>query len=91
VASDEPENVDALTGRGLCYLDLGQYHTAEASFRAALQAEPGQPDAIMGLAETYRAQGNKAEALRQFQRYLELHPDGEEAVVARNAISQLKE
>ena len=91
VASDEPENVDALTGRGLCYLDLGQYHVAEASFRAALQAEPGQPDAIMGLAETYRAQGNKAEALKQFQRYLELHPDGEEAVVARNAISQLKE
>jgi regulator of sirC expression with transglutaminase-like and TPR domain len=45
----------------------------------------------MGLAETYRQEGKKAEALTLYQRYLAAHPDGEEAAVARSAISQLKE
>jgi predicted Zn finger-like uncharacterized protein len=87
----EPDNVDALTGRGLCYFELGQYAPAEASFQRALQLDLEHPDAIMGLAETYRQQGKKAEALKLFERYLAVHPDGEEAAVARYAISQLKE
>jgi Tfp pilus assembly protein PilF len=87
----EPDNVDALTGRGLCYFELGRYAPAEASFQRALQLDLEHPDAIMGLAETYRQQGQKAEALKLFERYLAVHPDGEEAAVARYAISQLKE
>jgi tetratricopeptide (TPR) repeat protein len=87
----DPENVEALTGRGLCYLDLGQWSPAVASFQAALAVEPGRAEALMGLAESYRAQGQPAEALRQYQRYLALHPQGEEADVARNAIARLKE
>jgi len=83
--------VEALTGRGLCYLDLGQYHTAEASFQTALAVDPEAADALMGLAETYRSQQRKAEAIAQYERYLRFHPDGDEAAVARNAIASLKE
>jgi tetratricopeptide (TPR) repeat protein len=89
VASD-PENAAALAGRGLCYLDLEQYAPAEASFQAALRATPGFPDALMGLAETYRGRGRKGEALQYYEQYLALHPDGEEAAVARNAIEELR-
>jgi tetratricopeptide (TPR) repeat protein len=87
----EPGNAEALAGRGLCYLDLSQYPPAEASFSASLQSDPEQPDALLGLAETYRWQGKKAQAITYYERYLASHPDGDEAVVARNAITQLKE
>lgn len=91
VIQAQPGNARALAGRGLCYLDLQQYALAEQSFRAALQADPEEADALLGLAEAARYQGKKAEASRHYERYLALHPDGEEAVAARNAINQLKE
>jgi tetratricopeptide (TPR) repeat protein len=91
VIEAQPENARALAGRGLCYLDLQQHALAEQSFRAALQADPEEADALLGLAEAARYQGKKAEATQHYERYLALHPDGEEAVAARNAINQLKE
>ncbi len=90
VASEDPENVEALTGRGLCYLDLENYPPAEASFSAALQVSPGYADALLGLAETYRYQGKKSEAISHYEKYLARHPDGEDAEVARNALSELR-
>jgi hypothetical protein len=45
----------------------------------------------MGLAETYRTQGKKAEASRYYERYLAVLPNGPEASVARSAIERLKE
>jgi predicted Zn finger-like uncharacterized protein len=89
--SADPENVDALAGRGLCYFDLEQYAPAEASLQEALRLSPTQADALLGLAETYRARGRKAEAITMFERYLAAHPGGDEAAVARNAINLLKE
>ncbi|ACL67662.1 MJ0042 family finger-like protein [Anaeromyxobacter dehalogenans 2CP-1] len=90
VLAADPDNVAALTGQGLCYLDLARYPSAEAAFQAALRVEPENPDATLGLAETYRWQGNDAEAIRYYERYLAHHPDGEEAAVARNAIDALR-
>jgi predicted Zn finger-like uncharacterized protein len=91
VAADDPENVEALAGRGLCYFDLEQYAPAEASFQEALRLSPTHADSLLGLAETYRAAGRKAEAIAMFEKYLAAHPEGDEAAVARNAINQLKE
>jgi hypothetical protein len=90
VASEDPSNAEALSGRGLCYLDLEKWAPAEESFRSALRAAPDQPEAMLGLAETYRFQGKKAEATSQYERYLARHPDGEEAEVAKNALIELR-
>jgi tetratricopeptide (TPR) repeat protein len=89
VLEADAENVDALTGRGLCYLDLERYAPAEASFQAALGVAPDEPSALLGLAETYRWQGKKADAIRYYEKYL-AHPGGEEADVARNALEELR-
>jgi hypothetical protein len=86
----QPENVDALTGRGLCYLDLERYAPAEASFQAALGITPDAAGALLGLAETYRWQGKNADAIRYYETYLAKHPEGDEADVARNALEQLR-
>lgn len=91
VADLQPDNPEALAGRGWCYLDLSQYPPAEASFQAALAEDPTHAEALLGLAETYRYQGRRAEAVGYYQKYLAAHPDGEDAVAARNALGQLKE
>jgi len=91
VAELEPDNPEALAGRGWCYLDLSQYPPAEASFQAALEEDPTHAEALIGLAETYRYEGRRAEAVGYYQKYLAAHPDGEDAVAARNALGQLKE
>jgi predicted Zn finger-like uncharacterized protein len=90
VASGDPENTEALTGRGLCYLDLENFAPAEASFSAALRIDPGEAGALLGLAETYRSQGKKSEAISHYERYLAQHPDGDEVEVARNALAELR-
>ncbi|MFN0063292.1 MAG: tetratricopeptide repeat protein [Myxococcaceae bacterium] len=85
-----PGNADALTGKGLVLLDLENLRDAEDSFLGALKANPTSLDALMGLAETYRAQGRKADAVRYYEQYLSLAPDGPEAPVARSAIQKLR-
>jgi len=90
VASEDPSNAEAQAGRGLCYLDLENYAPAEASFLAALRIDPEHPDALLGLAETYRFQGKKAEAISHYEKYLARHPDGEDAEVAKHALAELR-
>jgi hypothetical protein len=91
-ALDEaPQNADALAGRGLCYLDLSQYAQAESSFEAALGEVAEHGDALMGLAETFRYEGRRADAVKYYERYLAAHPRGESAAAARNAIEAMKE
>ncbi len=87
----EPSNADVLAGQGWCYLDLSQYSSAVESFEAALERAPKHPEALMGLAETYRYEGRNADAVKYYQKYLAAHPSGDDAVAARNAISQLRE
>lgn len=86
-----PNNADISAGQGWCYLDLSQYGLAVKSFEAALQRTPTHADALMGLAETFRYEGRNADAVKYYEKYLEAHPDGEDATAAKNAVSQLKE
>jgi cytochrome c-type biogenesis protein CcmH/NrfG len=86
-----PENADALAGRGRCYLDLSQYAPAKESFEAALEADAQHGDALMGLAETFRYEGRRDEAVQYYERYLAAHPRGESAAAARSTIEAMKE
>jgi tetratricopeptide (TPR) repeat protein len=89
--AQEPKNLAALAGRGWCYLELSQYAPAEASFQSALEVDAETPSALLGLAETYRYEGRRADAVKYYERYLAVSPDGEDAVAAQNAIKSLKE
>jgi len=89
VLAADVTNADALAGRGACYLDLSQYGPAEQSFKAAIEANPLHPGALMGLAETYRYEGRTSDALAYYRRYLSAYPKGAEAVAARNMIEAL--
>jgi len=86
----KPEDIEALTGKGLCLLDNGSYGTAISWFRRALKKNPRFADAIMGLAESYKYQGNTEQARIYYQRYLDVLPGGPEAAVARRNLKELK-
>ncbi len=86
-----PESAEAMAGRGLALHDLGRNAEAESAFREALKVDPRYAVAVMGLAETYRHQGKRQDAVEQYQRYLEILPNGPEAPVAKSAIDRLKE
>jgi hypothetical protein len=86
----DPDNADALAGRGLCYLDLEQNEAAVTAFKEALRVDPEHEAALVGSAEAYRSMGRAADAIKHYEKYLAAHPDGDEAPVARNALEALR-
>ncbi|MBL8920009.1 MAG: zinc-ribbon domain-containing protein [Myxococcaceae bacterium] len=86
----KPDRVEPVVGRGFALFDMGQMLQAEASFEQALRINSKYGPAIMGMAEVQKAQGKKAKAIEYYQRYLDEHPTGSEANVAKNAIERLK-
>ncbi|HEX4622439.1 MAG TPA: zinc-ribbon domain-containing protein [Myxococcaceae bacterium] len=90
-AEMEPDRAEPLAGKGLALNDMGHPLQAEASFQQALNINPRFGDAVIGLAETYKAQGRKQDALKYYQKYVDEHPTGPDASVARAAIKKLEQ
>lgn len=84
-----PSGVEALVGVGYCHLDAGQYGRAEANFRAALGVSPRYGDALIGMAETARFQKQHDKAIDYYQKYLDNHPTGQHAAMAKKWIEKL--
>ncbi len=85
-----PESVEAVSGRGLALLDLGNPAAAQAAFEQAVKLNARFGPGIMGLAESLRTQGKDERAIEWYQKYLDVLPEGSEANVARNNIERLK-
>jgi tetratricopeptide (TPR) repeat protein len=77
--------------RGEAALEQGRSDEALASFRAALDNEPTNPDAFRGLGMAYAMQGNDAQALQAYDKYLRLAPKAPDAPEIRQSIRELKE
>ncbi len=90
VLEREPGNVDAISGLAYCHLDRGNVGAAIANFRRAVQAVGSYGPAIIGLAEAYKLQGQKAQALEWFEKYLSVHPGGRYAHMAERNSEQLR-
>ncbi|MBI4511935.1 MAG: zinc-ribbon domain-containing protein [Deltaproteobacteria bacterium] len=86
---DRPGGVDGLTGLGYCHLDAGEHSAAQAKFRAAIGISPRFGDALIGMAETYRFQGQKEQALDYYRKYLDTNPAGPKAGLARRYVQEL--
>ncbi|MBW1872674.1 MAG: tetratricopeptide repeat protein, partial [Deltaproteobacteria bacterium] len=84
------EDAAALTGKGLCFLDNGSNSAAINWFKRAIKSNSRYADAIMGLAESYKYQGNKLKAVVYYQRYVDAFPHGPEASVAKRNLKELK-
>lgn len=71
-------------------LDKGLLLEAEESFLTALALNPGYIHAQLGLGASYYAQGRADEAIKAFQRALEIDPDNEPARANLTALVEEK-
>lgn len=75
-------------GLGTCAYERGHLDEALKRFQDALQRAPNYSHAIFGLAKTYRAKGDTAQALVYYKQYVEKYPKRAESAVARDFISK---
>jgi predicted Zn finger-like uncharacterized protein len=76
-------------GKGWAYLEQGEASLAAHEFRKAISLGV-RGDAFIGLGTSYRKLNQREKAKEQFEKYLELHPEGEEAPVAKTNLESLK-
>ena len=89
----DPHSPEPDSGRGLAYNNMERWGDAVAAFQLSLKKSPEYTEALIGLAEAYRAQGtaaNKRKALGLYRRYLDLAPNGPDAPVAKAQVDILE-
>ena len=77
------------TSVGGFYLKSGDFKGAYARFHEATRVDPGNADAVFGLAEAARGLKHHDEAVANYQLYLEALPDGPKAKQARKALGEM--
>ena len=55
-----------------------------------LDSQPAYGPALFGIAESYRARGDTAQALVAYRQYLSVSPSGADAPAARRQIKELE-
>ena len=86
----DPGRAKKDTEVGTFYLKTGDYQGALIRFQDASTADPTNVAAIYGLAEAQRMLGNKTEAARHYQMYLEIVPNGPRAKDSIKALKTLQ-
>ena len=76
--------------RGEDALETGRIDEAMQSFRAALENEPTNGPAWRGIATAYSMQGNDAQALQAYEKYLGVAPNARDAGEIRKVMAELK-
>ena len=72
---------------GIRYLSEGNYEEAIIAFTAAIEIDPKRPEAYIGLADVYTAQGDTDKALETLNKALELLGDNAAISAALEALS----
>jgi regulator of sirC expression with transglutaminase-like and TPR domain len=67
------------------------YDRAGDAFAAAAELDPENEDAYLAAGEAYDRAGQPAQAIKYWNGYLELEPEGEQADAVKERISELLE
>jgi tetratricopeptide (TPR) repeat protein len=87
----DPKNVDVRVDMGTCYRGVGQPQKAIEEYQKASKINPRHPMAQMNAGVVYAYDlGKKAEAIKSFEKYLELAPNAPNAEEIRGEIQKLK-
>jgi len=87
----DPKNADVRVDRAIAYHSTGQNDVAKKELLAVTREQPEHKNAWLNLGVVSRDLGDRAGALRAWQRYLELDPQGEHAASVRQEIENLKQ
>jgi tetratricopeptide (TPR) repeat protein len=77
--------------RGESALEQGNATDALASFRGALESEPGIPTAYRGMGMAFAIQGENSLALQAYEKYLELSPSADDAADVRRSMDEIRQ
>jgi predicted Zn finger-like uncharacterized protein len=86
----QPNGVAALSGVGYLYLDRQKPLAAISTFKRALGLSPEFPQAIFGLAEAYRAQGQISLAADNYRKFISVAPGAPDAPAARRQLKEME-
>jgi hypothetical protein len=89
--SIDPKNADVRVDRAIAYHATGQNDVAKKELLQVTRERPDHKNAWLNLGVVSRDGGDRAGALRAWQRYLELDPQGEHAASVRQEIENLKQ
>jgi tetratricopeptide (TPR) repeat protein len=83
-------SADVCFNMGINFFNAGEVKDAIAYFTKTAAKDPAYVDAYYRRALAYLGQGQLAEAKADFQKVVELQPDGEMATMSKKALEQLK-
>lgn len=87
----DPKNVDVRVDMGTCYRGVGQPERAIEEYQKAIKINPRHPNAYLNSGVVYAYDLKRpADALRAFERYLEVYPQAPNAEAIRQEIRKLK-
>ncbi len=84
-----PVGTNALSGLATCQLQQKKYSQAISNYRAALGLAARYPDAMWGLAEAYRLQGDTDNAVEAYKDYVAAHPNTPRASAAKQRMDKI--
>jgi tetratricopeptide (TPR) repeat protein len=87
----DPMRADKDIEVGKYYLRKGDLDAAMDRFQDAIEAKPGYAIPFRYVGEIYEKQGKKKPAVKAYQRYVDLYPNGEDADKIRKKIEKLHE
>jgi len=85
----EPEYVIAIHWLGRTELELGKTADAIKSLNKAISLNPSVPEIHFDLGRAFQVLGNKEKAAAEFQKVVEISPEGELAVQAKQEMRRL--
>jgi tetratricopeptide (TPR) repeat protein len=85
----DPLRADKDIDVGKYYLKKGDYDAAIDRFEDAAASKPGYAIPYLYLGESYEKKGKKKQAVKAYQRYLDLYPHAEDGDKIRKKIEKL--
>ena len=87
----DPKNVDVRVDMGTCYRGVRQPEKAMEEYRKGMKIDPRHAMAYLNAGVVLANDlGRKAEAIKEFEKYLELAPNAPNAADIRQEIHKLK-
>jgi len=86
----DPKNADVRVDRAIAYHSLGQDAKAKEEMLRVTREHPDHPNAWLNLGIVSQATNDPATAIRAWERYLVLEPNGEHAADIRAGLAEMK-
>ena len=87
----DPYHAEKDIAAGTFYLKKGRYDAAIDRFEEALRYQPNLAKAYRLLGEAHEKKGNRAEALKAYEKYLEILPGATDAGKIRKRAGKLRQ